>query len=165
MHTMNLYWKMKFLKQPVYIRYLIAKLKICQNQHAHFLRFLFTEDYLQIKRGLKLVSRPHFSQNFSINIFLWQYYINWPNFITRPCLLCKLFSKIGFMFHACVFDDVTWHLDIWTVKIWLSQEQNELSEWNKNHSFLFYKSALLDLQNKLSKMLSTKPWNDDIEKF
>ena len=78
-----------------------------QNQHAHFLRFLFTEDYLQIKRGLKLVSRPHFSQNFSINIFLQQYYINWPNFITRPCLLSKLFSKIGFMFHACVFDDVT----------------------------------------------------------
>ena len=35
-------------------------IKICPNQFADFLRFLFTEDSLKIKKGLELVSRPHF---------------------------------------------------------------------------------------------------------
>ena len=80
-------------------------IKICPNQHVHLLRFLFTEDSLNIKKGLELVSRPHCSQNFLIN-FIEQYYINWPNFITRLCLLPKLFSKMCFVFHAGAFDDV-----------------------------------------------------------
>ena len=42
--------------------------EICPNRHADLLRFLFTEDYLKIKKGLKLVSWPHFSHNFLIKI-------------------------------------------------------------------------------------------------
>ena len=39
-------------------------MKICQNQHAHLLRFFFKEDSMKIKKGLELVSRPHFSYFF-----------------------------------------------------------------------------------------------------
>ena len=36
-------------------------IKIFPNQHADFLRFLFTE---KIKKGLEVVCRPQFSQKF-----------------------------------------------------------------------------------------------------
>ena len=87
-------------------------IKICLNQHAHLLRFIFTEDPLTINKGLELVSRPYFLKNFLIKIFLLQYYINWPNFIARLCLLLKLFSKMCFVFHAWAFDDVTTFEDL-----------------------------------------------------
>ena len=83
--------------------YISKTIKTC---HTDFLGFLFTEDYLKIKKGLELVSRPRFSQNFYLNKFLLKYYINQPNFITRLCLLPKLFSKLCFVFHAQAFDDV-----------------------------------------------------------
>ena len=41
-------------------------IEICPNQHADLLEILFTEDSLKIKKGLELVSRPHFSYNFLI---------------------------------------------------------------------------------------------------
>ena len=62
----NLYWKIKFLKQATYIRYVMAKL----NQHADLLGILFTEDSLKIEKGLKLVFRPHISKYFLIKIFV-----------------------------------------------------------------------------------------------
>ena len=57
-------------KQATYIRYVIGKLKICPNHHADLLGFLFTEDYLKIKKGLEVVFRLHFSYNFLIKSFL-----------------------------------------------------------------------------------------------
>ena len=39
-------------------------IKICPNQDTDLLRFLFKEGSLKIKKGLELVSRPHFSYNF-----------------------------------------------------------------------------------------------------
>ena len=32
----------------------------------------------------------------------------------------------------------SWHLSTWKVKIWLSQEEKKLSEWNKKHLSLFH---------------------------
>ena len=32
--------------------------------------------------------------------------MNWPNFITKLCLLPKLFSKMCFVFRTWAFDDV-----------------------------------------------------------
>ena len=90
---------MKFLKQATYIKYVIAKL-------SKFVQILFTEDSLKIKKGLELVSRPHFSYNFLIKNFILQYYINWPNLITGLCLLPKLFNNMCFVFHAWAFNDV-----------------------------------------------------------
>ena len=52
------------------------------NQHADFIRFFFTEKFLEIKKDLELVSRPHILQTFLIKNFLL------------------------FLYHAYVFDDV-----------------------------------------------------------
>ena len=81
-------------------------IKLCPDLHTHFLRFLFIENYLKIKKGLEPVSRPYFSLNFLIKKFILYYYINWPKFITRLCLLPKLFSEMCFVFHALSFEDV-----------------------------------------------------------
>ena len=43
----NLCCKMRFLKQRTYIRYVIVNYQICQNQHAHLLGFLFTDDFFK----------------------------------------------------------------------------------------------------------------------
>ena len=52
---------MKFLKRSTYIRYVIAKLsKLVQIGMLALRRFFFTEDYLEIEKGLELVSGPHF---------------------------------------------------------------------------------------------------------
>ena len=125
--------------------------KICPNQYADLLRFLYTEDSLKIKKSLELVSRPHFSWDFLIkkNYFVMLHKL--ANFITRMCLRPKFFNKMCFVFHAQAFDDA-WHLNIWKVKIWLSQEQRELLRWNKTHFSLSHNCSLLDMQNKLAKM-------------
>ena len=77
---------MKFLKQAIYIRYVIAKLR--PDQLAQLLRFLFTEDSLEIKKGFAFVIE-FFIKNLPLH-----YCINWPNFITRLCLLPKLIIKM-----------------------------------------------------------------------
>ena len=74
-------------------------------QLADLLRFLFTEDFLEIEKGLELFSRPDFSQNFSVKSFLLQYYVIGQ--ISLPdCLLPKLFSEMCLVFHVWPFDDV-----------------------------------------------------------
>ena len=61
----NLYWKMTFSKQPTYVRYVTAKpFKICPNQHADLLKFLFTWDFLKNKKGVELVSSHIFLKIF-----------------------------------------------------------------------------------------------------
>ena len=44
--------------------------EICSNQHVDLYGIAFTEDSLKIKKGLELVSRPHFPNNFSIKNFI-----------------------------------------------------------------------------------------------
>ena len=44
-------------------------IKICSNQHADLLRSIFREDSLKIKKGLELVFRPYFPNNFLIKKF------------------------------------------------------------------------------------------------
>ena len=43
--------------------------------------YLILSFFKKIKRGLELVSLPHFLHNFWIQIFLLLYSINWPSFI------------------------------------------------------------------------------------
>ena len=48
---------MTFSKQPTYVRYVTAKpFKICPNQYADLLKFLFTWNFLKTKKGVELVS-------------------------------------------------------------------------------------------------------------
>ena len=45
-------------------------IKICQNLHADFLRLLFAEEFLKIKKELELVSRAHvFLQSFNKKLY------------------------------------------------------------------------------------------------
>ena len=46
----------------------------------------------------------------------------------------------------------SWHLNIWKVKIWLSQDWKELSKWSKKRFSLLPRYSPLDLRNKLGKM-------------
>ena len=54
---------------------------------------------------------------------------------------------------------MSWHLNVWKVKIWLLQERQELLMWNKRHTSLFHKFFLLDVKNRLAKMQQTQPLN------
>ena len=57
---------------------------------------------------------------------------------------------------------IWWRYDIWksgNLKMWLSQEREELSRWKKNNFSLFHKSSLLDIQTKLIKIYRTQPLN------
>ena len=50
--------------------------------------------FQKIKRGLELVSLPHFLHNFLIKIFLFLYSINWPNIIAWLPLLCEVLGNM-----------------------------------------------------------------------
>ena len=50
---------------------------------------------------------------------------------------------------------VWWRHDIWISeknKIWLSQDQKEISRWNKKRYSLFHKCCLLNIKNGLAKI-------------
>ena len=96
----------KILKQTTCIRYVIAKLLQLSKSARRPSQIPFYRGFFENQKGLELVFRSHFSQNFLINIFLLYYYINWPNFFTRLCLCPKLFSKMSFVVHALVFYEI-----------------------------------------------------------
>ena len=59
----------------------------------------------ETQKGLELVFRKQFLQNFLMKLFLFEYDIHWSNFINRLCLLPQLFSEMYFLFYAQAFDD------------------------------------------------------------
>ena len=124
--------------------------KLSKLVHAGLHRFLFTEYFLKIKKGLKLRSRTHFSYFFYEN-FCFVMLHKLAKFHYQTVFTSQVLNKMRFMFmfrHLMT----SWHLNIWKLKIWLSQERKELSKWNKKHFSLFHKCSLLDVQNKLAKM-------------
>ena len=135
---------MKFLKQAIYIRYVIAKLR--PDQLAQLLRFLFTEDSLEIKKGFAFVIE-FFIKNFPLH-----YCINWPNFITRLCLLPKLIIKMCLL---CV----SRHNIRISEKLKFDCLKKEKSSWSekKKHFSLFRKCSPLDFQKRLAKTYRTQP--------
>ena len=52
------------------------------------------------------------------------------------------------------------HLNIWKVKIWLSQKRKEFSKWNQKHIFLFHKSSFLD-KKQTSKNVADTTFKDN----
>ena len=88
----NLFWKMNFLRKSTYIRYVIAELsKLIQ------ISILASSDSFK-KNGWPLFYRIFFKT-------ILQCYINWPNFITRLCLVPTLFSKMCFVFHGVMISE------------------------------------------------------------
>ena len=135
--------KLNFLRNYLYQICNSKTIKIYPNQHAGLLRFLFTEDSLKTMKGLGLVSRSHFSNNF----------LHWPNFVIRMCLLLQLFSKMRFVFHAWAIDDA--------MTFEYPKSQNLIYSRTKSFQsdiediFPFFTSALLQTY-KLSKMQWTQ---------
>ena len=60
---------MKLLTQATYIRYESAKLSKFTQVSSQTSLYFFTDDSLKIKKGLELVSRPHFSYKFFVKKF------------------------------------------------------------------------------------------------
>ena len=93
---------MKFLKQVTYIRYVTAKLsKFVQISMLTSTEFSLQTILWKLKRVWDYFPGHIFDKN-----FILQYYIKWPNLITRLWLLPKLFNNVCFVLHALAFDDV-----------------------------------------------------------
>ena len=99
----NFYWKKKFLNYFTYIRH---QSKISPNQHAGLLRFLFDKGFVENQKRAGTSFQATIFIQFFDKKFYFVMFINWPNFITRWCLLPKLFNKMCFVFHAQARDDV-----------------------------------------------------------
>ena len=70
---------------------------MCPNQLAGLLRILFAENSSRIKRGLKIVSRPHFSYNFLIKK---NYFVILHELVIFHMFTSKVFNNLCFTFHA-----------------------------------------------------------------
>ena len=63
--------------------------------------------------------------------------MNWSNCITKLCLLSKSSYSVKYISCFMLRHFMTpWHLNIWKVKIWLSQEQKELLKWKSQTFYL-----------------------------
>ena len=78
---------------------------ICPNQHTDLLIFLFTGGSLKIKRGLELVSRPHFF-HFYDKKFSFVILHKLENFCYQTMFTSKFFGKMCSVFPAQAFDEV-----------------------------------------------------------
>ena len=94
-------------------KYIGTKLQTIWFYIEHFLMFLYwwaipdIEHFLKIKRGLELVSLPHFLHNVRRKMFLLLYSINWSSFwminqYSDHCLVAFTAWNIGqYMFCNC----------------------------------------------------------------
>ena len=89
-----------------------------------------------LDKGLGMVSSVYFVYNFSRNMFLMLYSINWPSFIVWLPLLLEILGNIS---DQAVFI----HAQKLKTKTEISWEWNELLRWNKKHFSSFSKGFQL----------------------
>ena len=90
---------------------------------------------------LLFISRPHFSQNSLIKIFLLSYYIKWPNFMTRLYLRYEL-TQFNMCHVSCI--DIWWHHDIWiSEKLKLSNYRSLKFDYQSEIKNIFLVSQVL----------------------
>ena len=80
-------------------------IKICLNMLAGLLRLPFTEDALNIEKGLELVSRRNSSKEIFDKKFSFVVLHKMANFNYQTVFFPKLFCKMCLVFHAWTFDD------------------------------------------------------------
>ena len=118
------------------------------NEAADHLLSPHVKFFYKIKRGLKLVSLPHFLHNFRRKIFFLLYSINWPNVIVwlplgNMCIaiVCKLGCDVINFEVNLIF--LIWpfflHNQKVVTKTYISWELKELLRWNKKHFSSFLK--------------------------
>ena len=140
----NLYRKI-FLKQTDYIGYIITKL-------SKYVQICMSASWYSFYKGfLKNIIGPANSFQVTLFVIFLSFYINWPNFTTTLCLHLKLFSKCisCLMFRHLI---TSWNLQFQNSKVWISQDQKELFEWNKKTFFVFSEELPFTLKNKIVKV-------------
>ena len=137
-------WKTKFLKEADL--YWICKrntVKICQNQHADFLRFLLRQIRLKIKKDKELVPRSHFfGKNFDV-IFFFFFFCNFT------CTgRISLIDDVYFTSYSvqCTSWFMAKLLKSWNKKLFSSEKSKKSKK---------EKSTLFRLKNKLAKTYRT----------
>ena len=148
----NFYWKVKFLKQASYVRYVIAKLlRFVQISMQTYSEFFLQRILWKLKRN-KLLG------NFFINLVtlhkLAKFHYQTVYFRSYSIICVSCFMLRHLM--------TSWHFNIWKVKIWLSQKQIELSKWNKKHFSLFQECSLLD-KKQTGKNVAATTFNLEIK--
>ena len=119
----NLYWKIKFAKQATHVRYVkqnhpnLSK-SVCGPPQIPFYRGFF-ENWKGPGTSLQV---KFFDKNFFYYItetgqISLTDYVNFPSHSVK-CVFCFMLRHLM----------ASWHLNIWKVKIWLSQERKELSK-------------------------------------
>ena len=125
----------------------LRTIKIYWNWAADLLLSPHIKLFWKTKRGLELVSLPHFLHNFWRKIFLLLYSINWPNVIVWLLLLCEIFGNMCIAFVCKQSCDVMnfeinliflirllfLHDQKVVTKTKISWEPKELLRWNKRH--------------------------------
>ena len=109
--------------------------------------------FQNIKRGLKLVSLPHFPHNFwKKKMFLLLYSINWSNSILYLFLLCEMLGNTCIAIVSKPYCDIMnfevnliflmkpffLHNEKVVRKTLISWERKKLLRWNKKHFSLFF---------------------------
>ena len=135
-----------FEESYLYLYYICNSktIKICPNQHADLLRFLFTEDSLKIEKGVELVLH-FFDKKFSF--IIWHNLAKFHN-LNRLCLLLKCSVKCVSCFMLTHLM-TSRHLNIWKVKIDYLKEGKNFPSEIKKHFSLFLKCSLLDIVTKM----------------
>ena len=97
----------------LYILFLFfAKLRTIEtdsNLAADHLLLPHIKLFQKTKRGLELVSLPHFLHDFWRKIFLLLYFINWPSFIAWLILLREILGN-QHVYYICLLTRL-WHHD------------------------------------------------------
>ena len=121
----NLYWEIKFLKQAIYITFVIAKL----SKFFQISLQISSDSFLQ--RILWKLKRP--GTSFQTRIFLEFFDKKFSLVILHRLQIsladCVYFPSYSVKYVWCfLFGHLmtSWHLNIWKVKIWLSKEWKEL---------------------------------------
>ena len=97
----NQYWtyfwinSLKFYTVCFYCMLIWGQLKFSEIKLQTICFYLMKTLFKKKKRGLELVSLPHFLYDFWRKMFLLLYSINWPNFIFWMPLIREILSDMG----------------------------------------------------------------------
>ena len=139
------------MKKATYIRYVLAKLskfvKLSPQTSSH--SFLWR--IIWKLKGPRTSSQASFFIQFFDKKFSFVILHKLAKFHYKTVYFPSYsIKRVSYFMHRHLM--TSWHLNIWKIKIWLSQEWKELSKWNEKHLSLFHKFSLLDMQNKLVKL-------------
>ena len=116
---------------------------------------------LQIQKGLELVFRSQFLQNFSMFFFHLWYDINWPNFINRLWFFPSY--SVNCICITCLCIDILWRYEILISKIlnFLIFSRTKRALETKQKTFFLVSQVLyFRLKKQTSKNVADTVFND-----